>query len=119
MPDNQEIKDIQTIRRIFNSSYKDSFFGQFFANATLSRLTQERSLAANKYLDDPTAENWAHVQRLGEAVNIHSTMGSAALDDVFAVAPVVSKEFAQYLPKAYEKEKTNCSMALHFLPQER
>ena len=45
---------------------QDSFKGQFSANYNASRLTQDESLAWNDYLNDPTPENRAYAEAIGE-----------------------------------------------------
>ena len=113
-PSKTGIKDVEDLQKIYTEGYKDTIIGQYGANRKLGRLTQDVNLAANEFLDHPTEANWKHVQRLQSQIGAHTVVNATALDDIFAVAPIVTKEFAQYAPQFWDQQKASFAYGAMF-----
>lgn len=85
-------------------TYDDNFIGQFGASYTLGRLTQDESLAWNKYLDNPTEENRAYAEAIGQVISTFQLENQEVLADD-ATLPWVSQSLANYLPQFADQVK--------------
>ena len=85
-------------------TYDDNFLGQFGASYTLGRLTQDESLAWNKYLDNPTEENRAYAEAIGQVISAFQLENQEVLADD-ATLPWVSQSLANYLPQVADQVK--------------
>lgn len=85
-------------------TYDDNFIGQFGASYTLGRLTQDESLAWNKYLDNPTEENRAYAEAIGQVISAFQLENQEVLADD-ATLPWVSQSLANYLPQFADQVK--------------
>ena len=85
-------------------TYDDNFIGQFGASYTLGRLTQDESLAWNKYLDNPTEENRAYAEAIGQVISTFQLENQEVLADD-ATLPWVSQSLANYLPQFVDQVK--------------
>ena len=85
-------------------TYDDNFIGQFGASYTLGRLTQDESLAWNKYLDNPTEENRAYAEAIGQVISQFQLENQEVLADD-ATLPWVSQSLANYLPQFADQVK--------------
>ena len=85
-------------------TYDDNFIGQFGASYTLGRLTQDESLAWNKYLDNPTEENRAYAEAIGQVISAFQLENQEVLADD-ARLPWVSQSLANYLPQFVDQVK--------------
>ena len=84
---------------------KDTFTGQFSANFNVGRLTQDESLAWNDYLNDPTPENRAYAEAIGELLGEYVDKNGGVLDEEGQIAPWLSKSLANYLPQFFDQTK--------------
>lgn len=85
-------------------TYDDNFLGQFGASYTLGRLTQDESLAWNKYLDNPTEANRAYAEAIGQVISAFQLENQEVLADD-ATLPLVSQSLANYLPQFADQVK--------------
>lgn len=85
-------------------TYDDNFIGQFGASYTLGRLTQDESLAWNKYLDNPTEANRAYAEAIGQVISAFQLENQEVLADD-ATLPWVSQSLANYLPQFVDQVK--------------
>ena len=85
-------------------TYDDNFIGQFGASYTLGRLTQDESLAWNKYLDNPTEANRAYAEAIGQVISAFQLENQEVLADD-ATLPWVSQSLANYLPQFADQVK--------------
>ena len=83
---------------------QDTFKGQFSANYNVGRLTQDESLAWNDYLNDPTPENRAYAEAIGELLGEYVDK-NGVLDEEGQIAPWLSKSLANYLPQFFDQTK--------------
>lgn len=93
---------IQYIRSNAGKTYEDNFFGQFGASYALGRMRQDESLAWNKYLEDPTEENRAYAEAIGQLANKFEQENKATLAPD-ATLPWVSQSLANYLPQFWDQ----------------
>ena len=101
----QREKDaISYIQENVGKTYDDNFIGQFGASYTLGRLTQDESLAWNKYLDNPTEENRAYAEAIGQVISAFQLENQEVLADD-ATLPWVSQSLANYLPQFADQVK--------------
>lgn len=101
----QREKDaISYIQENVGKTYDDNFIGQFGASYTLGRLTQDESLAWNKYLDNPTEENRAYAEAIGQVISAFQLENQEVLADD-ATIPWVSQSLANYLPQFADQVK--------------
>ena len=101
----QREKDaISYIQDNAGKTYDDNFIGQFGASYTLGRLTQDESLAWNKYLDNPTEENRAYAEAIGQVISAFQLENQEVLADD-ATLPWVSQSLANYLPQFADQVK--------------
>ena len=84
---------------------KDTFTGQFSANFNVGRLTQDESLAWNDYLNDPTPDNRAYAEAIGELLGDYVDKNGGVLDEEGQIAPWLSKSLANYLPQFFDQTK--------------
>ena len=84
---------------------QDTFTGQFSANFNVGRLTQDESLAWNDYLNDPTPENRAYAEAIGELLGEYVDKNGGVLDEEGQIAPWLSKSLANYLPQFFDQTK--------------
>ena len=84
---------------------QDTFKGQFSANYNVGRLTQDESLAWNDYLNDPTPENRAYAEAIGELLGEYVDKNGGVLDEEGQIAPWLSKSLANYLPQFFDQTK--------------
>lgn len=89
---------IQYIRSNAGKTYEDNFFGQFGASYALGRMRQDESLAWNKYMEDPTEENRAYAEAIGQLANKFEQENAATLAPD-ATLPWISQSLANYLPQ--------------------
>lgn len=92
-------------------TYDDNFIGQFGASYTLGRLTQDESLAWNKYLDNPTEANRAYAEAIGQVISAFQLENQEVLADD-ATLPWVSQSLANYLPQFADQVKYGAVGAL-------
>ena len=78
---------------------KDTFGGQFGANYTLGRLTQDGNLAWDRYLSEPNERNRVRARVIGELVDQMQANNLTALDGENTKLPWLSKDLANYLPQ--------------------
>lgn len=95
---------VQYIRSNAGKTYEDNFFGQFGASYALGRMRQDESLAWNKYLEDPTEENRAYAEAIGQLANRFEQENEATLAPD-ATLPRVSQSLANYLPQLADQVK--------------
>ena len=101
----QREKDaLSYIQENAGKTYDDNFIGQFGASYTLGRLTQDESLAWNKYLDNPTEENRAYAEAIGQVISAFQLENQEVLADD-ATLPWVSQSLANYLPQFVDQVK--------------
>lgn len=101
----QREKDaLSYIQENAGKTYDDNFIGQFGASYTLGRLTQDESLAWNKYLDNPTEENRAYAEAIGQVISAFQLENQEVLADD-ATLPWVSQSLANYLPQVADQVK--------------
>lgn len=93
---------IQYIRSNAGKTYEDNFFGQFGASYALGRMRQDESLAWNKYLEDPTEENRAYAEAIGQLANKFEQENKATLAPD-ATLPWISQSLANYLPQFWDQ----------------
>ncbi|MBP5165714.1 MAG: hypothetical protein ILP09_00470 [Oscillospiraceae bacterium] len=82
---------------------KDTFGGQFGANYTLGRLTQDSSLAWDKYLSEPDERNRVRAEVISRLVDQMRENNVEALDDENVKLPWLSKDLANYLPQLIDQ----------------
>lgn len=108
----QREKDaLSYIQENAGKTYDDNFIGQFGASYTLGRLTQDESLAWNKYLDNPTEENRAYAEAIGQVISAFQLENQEVLADD-ATLPWVSQSLANYLPQFADQVKYGAVGAL-------
>ncbi len=100
----REKERINYIRANAGKTFDDNFFGQFGASYALGRMRQDESLAWNKYLEDPTAENRAYAEAIGQLANKFEQENKATLAPD-ATLPWVSQSLANYLPQFVDQAK--------------
>lgn len=100
----REEAQINYIRANDGKTFDDNFFGQFGASYALGRMRQDESLAWNKYLEDPTAENRAYAEAIGQLANKFEQENEATLAPD-ATLPWVSQSLANYLPQLADQVK--------------
>lgn len=100
----REKERINYIRANAGKTFDDNFFGQFGASYALGRMRQDESLAWNKYLEDPTAENRAYAEAIGQLANKFEQENKATLAPD-ATLPWVSQSLANYLPQFADQVK--------------
>lgn len=100
--------DYARLDRLSNKEYKDTGFGQFGANRTASRLSQDASLAWNTYLQSPNETNRKYAEAASKAAEQFQLKNTEALDDVNAKATLLTKDLAGYLPQL--KDQTVASL---------
>ena len=100
----REEAQINYIRANDGKTFDDNFFGQFGASYALGRMRQDESLAWNKYLEDPTAENRAYAEAIGQLANKFEQENEATLAPD-ATLPWVSQSLANYLPQFADQVK--------------
>lgn len=84
---------------------EDNFSGQFGANYTIGRLTQDQSMAWAEYLDNPTPENKRYAEAITDMINSYRVGNEDALDENGQVVPWISKSLANYLPQFLDQAK--------------
>lgn len=108
----QREKDaLSYIQENAGKTYDDNFIGQFGASYTLGRLTQDESLAWNKYLDNPTEANRAYAEAIGQVISAFQLENQEVLADD-ATLPWVSQSLANYLPQFADQVKYGAVGAL-------
>ena len=100
----REKERINYIRANTGKTFDDNFFGQFGASYALGRMRQDESLAWNKYMEDPTAENRAYAEAIGQLANKFEQENAATLAPD-ATLPWVSQSLANYLPQLADQVK--------------
>ena len=100
----REEAQINYIRANAEKTFDDNFFGQFGASYALGRMRQDESLAWNKYLEDPTEENRAYAEAIGQLANKFEQENKATLAPD-ATLPWVSQSLANYLPQFADQVK--------------
>lgn len=100
----REKERINYIRANAGKTFDDNFFGQFGASYALGRMRQDESLAWNKYLEDPTEENRAYAEAIGQLANKFEQENAATLAPD-ATLPWVSQSLANYLPQFADQVK--------------
>lgn len=100
----REKERINYIRANAGKTFDDNFFGQFGASYALGRMRQDESLAWNKYLEDPTEENRAYAEAIGQLANKFEQENEATLAPD-ATLPWVSQSLANYLPQFADQVK--------------
>lgn len=95
-----------------NPGKRDSFSGQFDANMELGRLVQDQGRAWNDYLEKPTEENRKRAEMADKAVIAYQTRNRQALDDKDTVAPLLSKDLANYIPQLVDQTKSQAAGAI-------
>lgn len=100
----REKERINYIRANAGKTFDDNFFGQFGASYALGRMRQDESLAWNKYLEDPTEENRAYAEAIGQLANKFEQENKATLAPD-ATLPWVSQSLANYLPQFADQVK--------------
>lgn len=100
----REEAQINYIRANDGKTFDDNFFGQFGASYALGRMRQDESLAWNKYLEDPTAENRAYAEAIGQLANKFEQENEATLAPD-ATLPWVSQSLANNLPQFADQVK--------------
>lgn len=100
----REEAQINYIRANDGKTFDDNFFGQFGASYALGRMRQDESLAWNKYLEDPTEENRAYAEAIGQLANKFEQENEATLAPD-ATLPWVSQSLANYLPQLADQVK--------------
>ncbi len=78
---------------------KDTFGGQFGANYTLGRLTQDGNLAWDRYLSEPNERNRVRARVISELTEQMQANNVTALDGENTKLPWLSKDLANYLPQ--------------------
>lgn len=91
--------DYNRLDRLSNKEYKDTFVGQFGANRTAGRLSQDASLAWNTYLQNPNENTRKYAEAASKAAEQFQLKNTEALDDVNVKASFLTKDLAGYLPQ--------------------
>ena len=76
----------------------DTFFGQFGASYDVGQMGQDEGLAWSRYLDNPTPENRAYAEAIGQVRAQYVQRNADALDGDAAL-PWISQDLAGYLPQ--------------------
>ena len=92
-------------------NYKDNFFGQFGANYTQGRLSQDSASAWNDYLTMPTEENRKKAETIDAILEQFQTRNYETLKDD-ANLPLLSQSLAGYLPQLVDQTKATMSGGL-------
>ena len=98
-------REIYILEKSAMGQEQDTFKGQFSANYNVGRLTQDESLAWNDYLNDPTPENRAYAEAIGELLGEYVDKNGGVLDEEGQIAPWLSKSLANYLPQFFDQTK--------------
>lgn len=85
--------------RLDDKKHKDTFVGQFGANRTLGRLSQDANIAWSEYARNPTKDNRDYAEAVSKAAEKFQLTNAEALDDVNAKATLLTKDLASYLPQ--------------------
>lgn len=102
---------LRKMAKYAGKTYEDTFGGQFDVNRVVGRLTQDQSLAWNAYLDSPTDANRKYAEALGQLTELVQANNVKSLDDVDTVIPLLSKEFAAYVPQLVDQTKESVKAA--------
>lgn len=91
--------------------YKDNFFGQFGANYTQGRLSQDSASAWNDYMTMPTEENRKKAETIDAILEQFQTRNYETLKDD-ATLPWLSQSLAGYLPQFFDQTRATASGGL-------
>lgn len=106
----KEIERIEYVNKYQDKTYEDKFTGQFGASYTLGRLNQDRALAWNAYLKNPTDANRQKAEAADELIAIFQENNAETLDDD-ATLPWISQSLANYLPQFIDQAKYSAAGA--------
>ena len=86
------------LNELATRTYEDKFTGQFSANKTLGRLTQDENMAWNNYMISSTPENLGKAEATSAAKEkfIKNNKSTIAND---ASLPLISQSLARYIPQ--------------------
>lgn len=106
----KEIERIEYVNKYQDKTYEDKFTGQFGASYTLGRLNQDRALAWNAYLTNPTDANRQKAEAADELIARFQENNAETLDDD-ATLPWISQSLANYLPQFIDQAKYSAAGA--------
>lgn len=100
----QEKDWLDYVGKYDGKTYQDTFWGQSRANYTLGRMSQDSSLAWNKYLNNPTEENRRDAETIDQMLTQFQQGNEETLADDGKL-PWLSKTLANYLPQFFDQAK--------------
>lgn len=106
----KEIERIEYVNKYQDKAYEDKFTGQFGASYTIGRLNQDRALAWNAYLKNPTDANRKKAEAADELIARFQENNAETLDDD-ATLPWISQSLANYLPQFIDQAKYSAAGA--------
>lgn len=106
----KEIERIEYVNKYQDKTYEDKFTGQFGASYTLGRLNQDRALAWNAYLTNPTDANRQKAEAADKLIARFQENNAETLDDD-ATLPWISQSLANYLPQFIDQAKYSAAGA--------
>ena len=107
----RQIEQIEYVDKYKGKTYEDTLVGQFGANRTLGRISQDTAAAYNEYLNNPTDANRTYAEALNLLEQQFQEQNAAALDDENAKATWITKTAAQYLPQWWDQTKATVTGA--------
>lgn len=114
---NQNVNRYKSEKLIEDKVYQtgaraDTFGGQFSANKTMGRLTQNQSRAWNEYVKNPTPENRKTAESYDKAIKDFAEKNKIALDDENVRLGIISQSYANYLPQQVDQLKAQAPGAV-------
>lgn len=92
------LKRVGYVQKYQDTRKDDTFFGQFGASYDVGQMGQDEGLAWSRYLDNPTPENRAYAEAIGQVRAQYVQRNADALDGDAAL-PWSSQDLAGYLPQ--------------------
>ena len=92
------LKRVGYVQKYQDTRKDDTFFGQFGASYDVGQMGQDEGLAWSRYLDNPTPENRAYAEAIGQVRAQYVQRNADALDGDAAL-PWISQDLAGYLPQ--------------------
>ncbi len=92
------LKRVGYVQKYQDTRKDDTFLGQFGASYDVGQMGQDEGLAWSRYLDNPTPENRAYAEAIGQVRAQYVQRNADALDGD-ATLPWISQDLAGYLPQ--------------------
>lgn len=92
------LKRVGYVQKYQDTRKDDTFLGQFGASYDVGQMGQDEGLAWSRYLDNPTPENRAYAEAIGQVRAQYVQRNADALDGDAAL-PWISQDLAGYLPQ--------------------